>query len=106
MYSLYRAWLSLGPLSGALPQVLAGSPSGSFAGELPQPLAGVPDVSLQVGPSMTHFSAHRAVLSAHSGFFKAALMNHTGRVFMCFSSKDLDVLNECSTSRWVTLSKC
>lgn len=82
MYSLYRAWLSLGPC-GALPTLT------SIPTSLPSPaplnlttptqLPGVPDVTLQVGPSMTQFSAHKAVLSAHSGYFKAALVNHTGK---------------------------
>ncbi|KAJ8980387.1 hypothetical protein NQ317_009381 [Molorchus minor] len=84
MYSLYRAWLSLGPCPG-LP-----SPISALTSSLPSPmplnltvpnpvpLPGAPDVGLQVGPSLIQFSAHRAVLSAHSGFFKAALVNHTG----------------------------
>ncbi|RZC32063.1 BTB domain containing protein [Asbolus verrucosus] len=71
MYSLYRAWLSLGPCPiPALPPAPLNLTS-------PAHVAGAPDVALQVGPGMTQFSAHRAVLSAHSGFFKAALLNHT-----------------------------
>ncbi|KAL3271043.1 hypothetical protein HHI36_021543 [Cryptolaemus montrouzieri] len=81
MYSLYRAWLQFGP-----PGLAAGFPNTApTAHQLtPNPLnltsnsqpPGAPDVSLQVGPSMTHFSAHKAILSAHSGYFKAALVNH------------------------------
>lgn len=82
MYSLYRAWLSLGPAppppppppppSTASTTLNLGIPAG-------QVVPGAPDVSLQVGPGMTHFSAHKSVLSAHSGFFKAALATHTGK---------------------------
>ncbi|XP_064214608.1 zinc finger and BTB domain-containing protein 8A.2 [Tribolium castaneum] len=68
MYSLYRAWLSLGPCPiPALPPAPL---------NLTAPAQGAPDVALQVGPQMTHFAAHRAVLETHSGFFKAALLNH------------------------------
>ncbi|KAL1502525.1 hypothetical protein ABEB36_007657 [Hypothenemus hampei] len=71
MYSLYRAWLSLNPLpSLPVPLNLSLPPPG----QIPE----VPDVSLQVGPSMTHFSAHRNILMAHSGFFKATLSNYSG----------------------------
>ncbi|CAH1155528.1 unnamed protein product [Phaedon cochleariae] len=79
MFSLYRAWLTLGPC-GAMPPLPPPPPS-------PAPLnlstphgrpPSAPDVALRVGPGMTQFSAHRTVLSAHSGFFKAALGNHTG----------------------------
>lgn len=87
---------------------MAGSSSSTFTGELPTPLAGVPDVSLQVGPSMTHFSAHRTVLAAHSGFFKAALTNHTGRFFevlLGFLSKCFEFFNGIkSASRQVNLT--
>ncbi|KAJ8953633.1 hypothetical protein NQ314_007238 [Rhamnusium bicolor] len=84
MYSLYRAWLSLGPCGG-LPSTITSLPSTistptplNLSVPSPVQLPGVPDVSLQVGPSLTQFSAHKAVLSAHSGFFKAALVNHAG----------------------------
>ncbi|XP_066149121.1 telomere zinc finger-associated protein isoform X1 [Euwallacea fornicatus] len=77
MYSLYRAWLSLNPCA-ALPALPL--PHVPLNLSLPGPgqTPEVPDVTLQIGPSMTHFSAHRGVLSAHSGFFKAALANHAG----------------------------
>ncbi|XP_045468774.1 zinc finger and BTB domain-containing protein 8A [Harmonia axyridis] len=81
MYSLYRAWLQFGTPglaagfqnAHALQQV-TGAPL-----NIPPPNQppSAPDVSLQVGPSMTHFSAHKAILTAHSGYFKAALVNHT-----------------------------
>ncbi|CAG9770216.1 unnamed protein product [Ceutorhynchus assimilis] len=76
MYSLYRAWLSLSPSTSFTPLA---APSIPLNLTLPTPaqLPEVPDVTLQVGPTMTHFSAHRRVLSLHSGFFKAALSNHT-----------------------------
>ncbi|KAJ8956364.1 hypothetical protein NQ318_015102 [Aromia moschata] len=85
MYSLYRAWLSLGPCGG-LPSSMASLPVAPMASPTPLNLTvpapvqlpGVPDVTLQVGPSLTQFSAHKIVLSAHSGFFKAALANHSG----------------------------
>ncbi|KAF7273077.1 uncharacterized protein LOC143193168 [Rhynchophorus ferrugineus] len=76
MYSLYRAWLSLGPCAGLAPLGGSSMPlnlSLSTQGHIPD----APDVTLQVGPTMTHFSAHKGVLSAHSGFFKAALSSHT-----------------------------
>jgi hypothetical protein len=72
MYSLYRAWLSLGPCP------IPALPPAPLNLTAPAHAAGAPDVTLQVGPGMTQFSAHRAVLSAHSGFFKAALINHAG----------------------------
>lgn len=75
MYSLYRAWLSLGPCP--LPSL----PPVSLNLTSPAHVTGAPDVTLQVGPAMTQFSAHRTVLSAHSGFFKAALLNQTGYIF-------------------------
>lgn len=73
MYSLYRAWLSLGP-----PCPLPALPTLNLTTPVTQN-TGAPDITLQVGPGMTHFSAHKAVLSAHSGFFKAALLNQTGK---------------------------
>lgn len=83
MYSLYRAWLSLGPSAlPPLPSTLP--PTGPLDLAIPQThMNGSPDVNLHVGPGMTHFSAHKTVLSAHSGFFKAALISHTGRPFFC-----------------------
>lgn len=76
MYSLYRAWLSLGPVGPLPPPAL---PPSTNALNLTTPqLPGAPDVALQVGPSMTHFAAHRNILSAHSGYFKATLATHTG----------------------------
>ncbi|GJQ79915.1 hypothetical protein Trydic_g18359 [Trypoxylus dichotomus] len=78
MYSLYRAWLSLGPcgnLPGLTPIPIASAPLNLSA---TAQFSGAPDVTLQVGPTLTEFSAHRSVLSNHSGFFKAALINHTG----------------------------
>ncbi|XP_050299374.1 telomere zinc finger-associated protein isoform X2 [Anthonomus grandis grandis] len=78
MYSLYRAWLSLSPCTGLPPLTAQPIPLNlsvpSHSGQIPE----APDVTLQVGPSMTHFSAHRSILSMHSGFFKAALANHAG----------------------------
>nr|XP_022902729.1 zinc finger and BTB domain-containing protein 8A [Onthophagus taurus] len=82
MYSLYRAWLSLTP-NLAPPIPVQNSPlnlsgaggSGSCTGSGNPQFSGSPDVILQVGPSLTEFSAHRTVLSAHSGFFKASLIN-------------------------------
>lgn len=79
MYSLYRAWLSLGPcgnLPGLPPLPLAAAPL-NLSGTAQ--FSGAPDVALQVGPTLTEFSAHRSVLSNHSGFFKAALANHGGK---------------------------
>lgn len=80
MYSLYRAWLQFGTPG------LAASFQNAHALQQIAPVnipphqpPSAPDVSLQVGPSMTHFSAHKAILSAHSGYFKAALVNHTGK---------------------------
>ncbi|KAJ8917235.1 hypothetical protein NQ315_002252 [Exocentrus adspersus] len=75
MYSLYRAWLSLGPCSGLTAPLPAPTAPLNLTVPAPQPL---PDVALQVGPNLTQFSAHKAVLSAHSGYFKAALANHAG----------------------------
>lgn len=81
MYSLYRAWLSLGPC-GSIPTIPPALPA-----SMPAPLnlsvptnhvPGTPDVTLQVGPGIVQFAAHKAVLATHSGFFKAALSNHTG----------------------------
>lgn len=70
MYSLYRAWLSLGP-PPLQTELCSTSGYASHSN-------GSPDVTLQVGPSMTQFSAHKSILSAHSGFFKAIFTNHTG----------------------------
>lgn len=81
MYSLYRAWLSLGPC-GSMPSLPPALPP-----SMPTPLnlsvptnqvPGAPDVTLQVGPSVVQFAAHKAVLAAYSGYFKAALANHSG----------------------------
>ncbi|KAF5281361.1 hypothetical protein FQR65_LT14759 [Abscondita terminalis] len=69
MYSLYRAWLSLGPALQPPPP-----PNDACTSTQHQQ----PDVLLQVGPALTQFSAHKNILSAHSGFFKAIFTNHTG----------------------------
>lgn len=70
MYSLYRAWLMRDALSlGPCPTIPAPGPP---------PMTGVPNVVIQVGPMLTQFSAHRTVLAAHSGYFKAALSTETG----------------------------
>lgn len=81
MYSLYRAWLSLNPCATlpAVPVPLNLTVPGP--GQVPE----APDVNLQIGPSMTHFSAHRGVLTVHSGFFKAALANHSGELLKSVS---------------------
>ncbi|XP_018330054.1 zinc finger and BTB domain-containing protein 8B [Agrilus planipennis] len=71
MYSLYRAWLSMSP-GCSMPNVQ------SDLHLEPSNTSGSPDVNLLVGPSLTHFSAHKRILSFNSGFFKAALTNHTG----------------------------
>lgn len=88
MYSLYRAWLSLGPpaLPG-LPQISSSLPpsSGLTFGSASL-TTGPPDVTLHVGPNMAPFSAHKNVLSTHSGFFKAALANHNGNNFFLIIS--------------------
>lgn len=82
MFSLYRAWLSLGPC-GSMPSIPPALPLA-----IPTPLnlsvpsnqvPGAPDVTLQVGPNVVQFAAHKAVLAAYSGYFKAALANHTGK---------------------------
>ncbi|XP_017781959.1 PREDICTED: zinc finger and BTB domain-containing protein 8A isoform X2 [Nicrophorus vespilloides] len=82
MYSLYRAWLSMGPCANVPPMLpsMPGTSTSIMPLNLTTPpqLASAPDVNLQVGPSMINFSAHKAVLSAHSGFFKAALTSLTG----------------------------
>lgn len=92
MYSLYRAWLSLGPPPPPPTPPAAAATTSTLNLGIPtgQVVPGAPDVSLQVGPGMTHFSAHKTVLSAHSGFFKAALATHGGekifflrRAFYC-----------------------
>ncbi|XP_044763321.1 uncharacterized protein LOC123320181 [Coccinella septempunctata] len=75
MYSLYRAWLHFGT-TGLTPGFQNVHPLQHATPGANQPPS-APDVSLQVGPGMTHFSAHKAILSAHSGYFKAALVNHT-----------------------------
>ncbi|CAH0549001.1 unnamed protein product [Brassicogethes aeneus] len=75
MYSLYRAWLSLGPCDAPLSLIPTQQPLNLTT---PSNIPGAPDVTLQVGPSLTQFSAHKAVLSTHSGFFKAALLNQNG----------------------------
>lgn len=85
MYSLYRAWLSLGPPPPPPPPLSLPPTTTTTTLNLGLPPAGqvmpgAPDVSLQVGPGMTHFSAHKSVLSAHSGFFKAALAANTGEM--------------------------
>lgn len=81
MYSLYRAWLSLGPC-GSMPSIPPALPP-----SMPAPLnlsiptnqvPGAPDVTLQVGPGSVQFAAHKGILAAYSGFFKAALANNTG----------------------------
>lgn len=83
MYSLYRAWLSLGPcasISGSLPTLQSNVLSAPSLNLTPSTqLNTAPDVTLQVGPNLTQFSAHKNVLSAHSGFFKAALSNNSGK---------------------------
>ncbi|CAH1981274.1 unnamed protein product [Acanthoscelides obtectus] len=56
-----------------LAAVAAAATAAAAAVQLPPIVSGAPDVTLQVGPNMTHFSAHKAVLSVHSGYFKAAL---------------------------------
>ncbi|XP_057663690.1 telomere zinc finger-associated protein [Diorhabda carinulata] len=78
MYSFYRTWLSLGPCGG-IPTFHTTMPAAtplnlSTSANLP----GIPDVSLQVGPNLTQFSAHKVVLATHSGFFKAAIANQHG----------------------------
>lgn len=87
MYSLYRAWLSLNPCATlpAVPVPLNLTVPGP--GQVPE----APDVNLQIGPSMTHFSAHRGVLAVHSGFFKAALANHSGKLLI-FEYKNVSVV--------------
>lgn len=75
MYSLYRAWLSL-PTPPSVASTTTTTTTSTLNLGIPtagQVVPGAPDVSLHVGPGMTHFSAHKSVLSAHSGFFKAAL---------------------------------
>lgn len=42
-------------------------------------LTGAPNIIIQVGPTLTQFSAHKAVISAHSGYFKAALATDNGK---------------------------
>lgn len=86
MYSLYRAWLSLGP--AALPPLPAALPPNPLDLVPQAHMNGSPDVTLHVGPSMTHFSAHKTVLSAHSGFFKAALSTHPGNLILLNKSKN------------------
>lgn len=82
MYSLYRAWLSFGPC-GSIPGI---SPSLPPSMSTPLNLSvpsnqgpGAPDITLQVGPGVVQFAAHKAVLASHSGFFKAALTNNSGK---------------------------
>lgn len=96
MYSLYRAWLSLGPSPSAPPQpVLQDGASGPSNPVVATRSEGAPDVSLQVGPTMTQFSAHRTILSANSGFFKAVLLNHTGKGWTTrFKYRNLVNLND------------
>lgn len=82
MYSLYRAWLSLGTC-GSIPSISSTLPSSIPTTPLnlsvpPNQVTGAPDVTLQVGPGVVQFAAHKAILSAYSGFFKAALINHIG----------------------------
>lgn len=96
MYSLYRAWLSLNPSTGLPPLSVPPVPlnlSVSTTGQIPD----APDVTLQVGPSMTHFSAHRGVLSAHSGYFKAALANHGGKFQTFFKLQKTGLINFAET---------
>ncbi|XP_060534178.1 GDNF-inducible zinc finger protein 1 [Cylas formicarius] len=88
MYSLYRAWLSLGP-GGHLPALPMPVPL-NLSLPTPAQVPDAPDVTLEVGPTMTHFSAHKAVLAAHSGFFKAALSNHAGSAPIAVSSVNVD----------------
>ncbi|KAG5892509.1 hypothetical protein JTB14_034507 [Gonioctena quinquepunctata] len=90
MYSLYRAWLSLGPCSGLspFPPTLSSPPTLNLT--VPTQMPGVPDVVLQVGPGMTQFSAHKAVLAVHSGFFKAAFGNHTGTTAISVPNVNVD----------------
>ncbi|XP_030747637.1 telomere zinc finger-associated protein [Sitophilus oryzae] len=76
MYSLYRAWLALNPCT-VLPSLPETSVPLNLSLSTPGHVPEAPDVTLQVGPTRTHFSAHRGVLSTHSGFFKAALANHS-----------------------------
>lgn len=89
MYSLYRAWLSLGTC-GSIPSIPNTLPT-----SLPAPLnlsiptnqvPGAPDVTLQVGPGIVQFVAHKAILSAYSGFFKAALTNQIGKLNSPYSA--------------------
>ncbi|CAG9854346.1 unnamed protein product [Phyllotreta striolata] len=77
MYSFYRAWLSLGPCGG-LPPFHPALPPTPLNLSSTSTIPGAPDVILQVGPNLTQFSAHKAVLTTHSGFFKAAIANQQG----------------------------
>lgn len=66
-------------LSLAPPCTLPNTPSSQVS---PSPvMSGAPNIVIQVGPTLTHFSAHRSVLAAHSGYFKAALATDTGNCF-------------------------
>lgn len=81
MYSLYRAWLSLGPcgsISSLPPAIPTPIATPLNLSESSNHAPGAPDVTMQVGPGVVQFAAHKAVLAAHSGFFKAAIINHTG----------------------------
>ncbi|XP_028136038.1 GDNF-inducible zinc finger protein 1 isoform X2 [Diabrotica virgifera virgifera] len=78
MYSLYQAWLTLGSCS-SISETTPALPSTSPLNlSTSANLSPIPDVYLQVGPHLTQFSAHKIVLTTHSGFFKAAIVNQQG----------------------------
>lgn len=78
MYSLYRTWLSVGPC-GSIPSIAPAIPTPLNLSVPSNQVPGGPDVTLQVGSNVVQFAAHKAVLAAYSGYFKAALANHIGK---------------------------
>ncbi|XP_026279480.2 mucin-5B [Frankliniella occidentalis] len=86
MYSLYRSWLSRPDMHHPGPHGVHGVPHGLPHGvPLPSALP-LADVVVAVGDGTHRYAAHRAVLAAHSGYFKSALDRDPGSAYLAVSS--------------------